>query len=47
VADHELDAVADKLVGDRNALLGIRHVVAGLDLKLLAENAARLVLTWA
>ena len=37
----QLDAVADELVGDRNALLGIGDVVALLDLDLLAENAAR------
>ncbi len=40
VADDELDAVADELVGDRDALLGIGDVVARLDLDLLAENAA-------
>ena len=43
MADHELDAVADELVGDRDALLGIGNVVALLDLDLLAENAAGLV----
>ena len=43
MADHELDAVADELVGDRHALLGIGDVVARLDHDLLAENAARLV----
>ena len=43
MADHELDAVADELVGDRNALLRIRHVVGRLHLELLAENAAGLV----
>ena len=43
VADDEFDAVADELVGDRNALLGIGNVVALLDLDLLAENAAGLV----
>ena len=43
MADHELDAVADELVGDRNALLGIGDVVARLDLDLLAEDAAGLV----
>ena len=31
MADHEFDAVADELVGDRDALLGIGDVVAGLD----------------
>ena len=31
VADHELDAVADELVGDRHALLGIGDVVAVAD----------------
>ena len=41
--DDELDAVADELVGDRDALLGIGHVVARLDLDLLPENAACLV----
>ena len=43
MADDELDAVADELVGDRNALFGIRNVVPRLDLELLAENAAALV----
>ncbi len=43
MADDEFDAVADELVGDRNALLGIGDVVALLDLDLLAENAAGLV----
>ena len=43
VADDELDAVADELVGDRDALLGIGNVVALLDLDLLAEDAAGLV----
>ena len=43
MADDELDAVADELVGDRNALFGIRNVVPRLDLELLAENAATLV----
>ena len=41
--DDELDAVADELVGDRHALLGIGHVVARLDLDLLPQNAPRLV----
>ena len=43
MADDEFDAVADELVGDRDALLGIGDVVALLDLDLLAENAAGLV----
>ena len=43
MADHELYAVADELVGDRNALLGIGHVVAWLDRDLLPENTAGLV----
>ena len=43
VADDELDAVADELVGDRHALLGIGHVVALLEGDLLAEDAAGLV----
>ena len=43
MADDELDAVADELVGDRDALLRIRDVVALLKDELLAENAARLV----
>ena len=41
--DDELDAVADELVGDRHALLGIGHVVALLEGDLLAEDAAGLV----
>ena len=40
MADHELDAVADELVGDRDALLRIGDVVAVLDGDLLAEDAA-------
>ena len=40
MADDELDAVADELVGDRDALLGIGDVVALLDVDFLAENAA-------
>jgi hypothetical protein len=40
VADHELDAVRDELVGDRDALLRIGHVVADDDLDLLAVDAA-------
>ena len=43
MADDELDAVADELVGDRNALLRIGHVVALLEGDLLAEDAAGLV----
>ena len=43
VTDHEFDAVADELVGDRNALLGIGDVVALFDFDFLAEDAARLV----
>jgi hypothetical protein len=43
VADDELDPVADKLVGDRHALLRIGHVVALLEGDLLAEDAAGLV----
>ena len=43
MADHELDAVAGEIVGDRDALLGIGDVVAVVDRDLLAENAAGLV----
>ena len=43
MADHELDAVADKFVRHRHALLGIGDVVALLEGDLLAENAAGLV----
>jgi hypothetical protein len=43
VADHELDTVADKLVGDRHALLRIGSVVAEVDVDLLPLNASRLV----
>ena len=43
MADDELDAVADELVGDRHALLRIGHVVALLEGDLLAEDAAGLV----
>ena len=43
MADDELDAVADELVGHRHALLRIGHVVALLELDLLAEDAAGLV----
>ena len=40
VADHELDAVANELVGDRDALLRIGDVVADFELDLLAIHAA-------
>ena len=40
VADHVFHAVADELVGDRDALLGIGNVVAGLERDLVAEDAA-------
>ena len=40
MADDERDAVADELVGDRDALLGIGDVVADLDRDLLAVDAA-------
>src|SRR5262245_33401348 len=40
VADHELDAVADKLVGDGHALLGIGDVIAEYKLDLLPVDAA-------
>ena len=40
VADDELHAVADELVGDRNAFLGIGAVVADATRDLLAEDAA-------
>jgi hypothetical protein len=40
VADDELDAVAEHLVGDRHALLGIGGVVAEDELDLLAVDAA-------
>ena len=43
MADDELHAVADELVGDRHALLRIGDVVARLDHELLAEDAAGLV----
>ena len=43
VADDELDAVANELVGHRHALLRIGDVVALLEGDLLAEDAARLV----
>ena len=39
-ADDEFDPVADELVGDRHALLGVGGVVAFFDGDLLAENAA-------
>ena len=40
VANHELHAVTDELVGNRHALLGIGHVVTDGDGDFLAENAA-------
>ncbi len=40
MTDHEFDAVAGKLVGDRNALLRIGDVVAVFDGDFLAEDAA-------
>jgi hypothetical protein len=40
VADHELDAVSDELVRNRDALLRIGDVVADDDLDLLAIDAA-------
>ena len=43
MADDELDAVADELVGDRHALLRIGDVVADFDFDLLPEDAAGLV----
>jgi hypothetical protein len=43
VADHELDAIAHQLVGDRHPLLGVRNVVDHFDLDLLPQNAAGLV----
>src|SRR5262249_58570101 len=43
VTDDEFCAVAGKLVGDRDALLGIAHVVADARGELLAQNAAGLV----
>src|ERR1700674_2833823 len=41
--DDECDPVADELVGDRHALLRVGHVVARLELELLAQDAASLV----
>ena len=43
MADDELDAVADELVGDRHALLRIGDVVALLEDDLLPKNAASFV----
>ena len=43
VADYQLDAVADELVRDRNALLGIGNVVALFDCDFLAVDATGLV----
>ena len=40
MADDELDAVGDELVGDRDALLRIGDVVADDELDLLAVDAA-------
>ena len=40
MADDELHAVADELVGDRDAFLGIGAVVADAERDLLAEDAA-------
>ena len=40
MADNELDAVSDELVGDRNALLRIGDVVADRQHDLLAVDAA-------
>ena len=40
MADHELDAVGDELVGDRDALLRIGDVVADRRYDLLAVDAA-------
>src|SRR5262249_54869238 len=40
MADDELDAVADELVGDRHAFLRVGAVVADEDLDLLPEDAA-------
>jgi hypothetical protein len=40
VPDEHLHAVADELVGDRDALLRVRLIVANLDDELLAEHAA-------
>ena len=40
MADDELHAVGGELVGDRDALLRIGHVVADCDRDLLADDAA-------
>ena len=40
MADDILDAVSNELVGDRNALLGVRDVVAENDLDRLAVDTA-------
>ena len=40
MADNELDAVSNELVGDRNALLRIGNVIAERQLDLLAVDAA-------
>ena len=40
MTDHELDAVSDELVGDRDALLRIGDVVADDEHDLLAVDAA-------
>ena len=40
MSDDELDAVADELVGDRNAFLRVGAVVANRDGDLLTEDAA-------
>src|SRR5262249_38708154 len=42
-ADHELDPGGDKIVGHRNALLGIADVVAEGGGQLLAEDPAGVV----
>ena len=43
MADYQFDAVADELVRDRNALLGIGNVVALFDCDFLAVDATGLV----
>jgi len=40
VTDNELDAVSDELVGDRDALLRVGHVVTKNDLDLFPVDAA-------
>ena len=45
MADDELDSVADKLVGDRHALLRVGDVVAGLDLDFLPEIPPALLMS--